>query len=175
MGNVQAPDKVKLIVGLISNNTALFDKIKPALEKGFANKIDFESPLLDFIHTDYYNDEMGEGLKRKFFSFKKPVSLKNIEKAKLFSNAIEKKYSINNKRRINIDPGYLDLSKLVLFSTKDYSHRVHVGCGIFAEVTLFYKNKKFCAWPWTYPDYQSDAYLAIFNNIREIFKKDISG
>lgn len=175
MGTARPPGKVKLIVGLISNDVSLFNKIKPILETRFKNKVDFESGLIEFIHTDYYNEEMGRGLKRKFLGFKKLVSLKNIEKAKLLTNSIEKKNSVNGRRRINIDPGYIDLSKLVLFSTKDYSHRIHVGNGMFAEVTLFYKDKNFTAWPWTYPDYKTDACLSIFNTIREIYKSDTAG
>ena len=169
------PEKVKLIIGLISNDTDLFDKIKSTLEKRFKNKVDFESPVMDFVHTDYYNEEMGQGLKRKFISFKRMVPLDNIERFKLLANKIEKKNSVNNKRSINIDPGYLDLSKVILFSTKDYSHRIHIGKSIFAEVTLYYKDKKFQAWPWTYPDYKTDAYISVFNSIRDIYKKDLAG
>jgi hypothetical protein len=174
MGKVRSPGKVKLITGLISNDAALFDKIKPVLEKIFKNPVDFESNVLDFTHTDYYNKEMGSPLKRKFFSFKRTVPLENIEKVKLLTNAVEEKYSISGKRRVNIDPGYLDLSKVVLFSTKDYTHRIHLGKGIFAEVTLFYKDKTFTGWPWTYPDYGSEDYIFIHNKIRETYKKDIA-
>lgn len=170
MGDLRAPEKVKLIVGLISNNVALFEKAISALEREFRNSVDFESGILAFTHTDYYNEEMGLNLKRKFFSFAKTVPLKNIEKTKLFSNKAEKIFSLNGKRMINIDPGYLDLSKLVLFSTKDYSHRVHVGNGVFAEVTLYFKDGKYNPWPWTYPDYKTDEYAAIFKLVRDNYK-----
>jgi hypothetical protein len=73
-------------------------------------------------------------------------------------------------RSVNIDPGYLDLAKLVLFSTKDYTHRIHVGKGIFAEVTLYFQDDSFNAWPWTYPDYKTKEYIGIFNTIRGIYK-----
>ncbi len=172
MGKTRPAGKVKLIAALISNDTALFDKAKFLLEKRFKNKVDFESSVLDFVHTDYYNEEMGINLKRKFLSFKKEVPLKNIEKAKSISNKIEKKFSVNNRRSINIDPGYINLSKFVLFSTKDYSHRIHIGSGIFAEVTLYFKDKTFNAWPWTYPDYRMDEYISIFNSIRELYKNE---
>lgn len=173
MGNVHPAEKVKLIVGLISADKTLFDKARLILEKKFGNKADFESEVMDFIYTDYYNREMGTGLKRKFLSFKKPVYLKDIEKTKILSNKIEKRLSVNGKRTINIDPGYVDLAKLVLFSTKDYSHRMHVGRGIFAEVTLHFKDEKFTTWPWTYPDYKTDAYISIFNYIRELYKSEL--
>jgi hypothetical protein len=57
------------------------------------------------------------------------------------------------RRRINLDPGYLEPSKLVLFSTKNFSHRIYCGDGIFGEVTLIYERGKFKILPWTYPDY----------------------
>ena len=171
MGSIRIPENVKLIVGMITGEEILFDKVKKILWRRLRNRIDFEGPVLDFVHTDYYNEEMGEGLKRKFLSFKKNVPLKHIEKVKILTNSIEKKFSVSGRRRINIDPGYIDLSKLVLFSTKDYSHRIHIGKGIFAEVTLHYKDKKFNAWPWTYPDYKTDEYLSVLDSIREIYKK----
>jgi len=171
MGKVLYPlKKVKLIAGLISNDEALLDKVGIRLEKKFGNKIDFESDIIDFTYTDYYDKEMGSRLKRKFLSFKRLVRLETIAKVKLETNDIEKRFCINGKRTVNIDPGYLDMAKLVLLSTKDYAHRVHIGNGIFAEVTLHYKDKRFNFWPWTYPDYKSEEYIRIFGIIRDIYK-----
>ena len=113
---------------------------------------------------------MGGGLKRRFLGFKKLVRLERIAKVKLETNDIERRLSINGKRTVNIDPGYVDMAKLVLLSTKDYSHRVHIGNGIFAEVTLHYKDKRFNFWPWTYPDYKSLEYARIFGIIRDIYR-----
>ena len=163
-------EKVKLIAGLISSDEVLLGKIKPLLERRLKNPIDFESKIIDFAYTDYYNEEMGKGLKRKFLSFKRLVWMEDAAKVKLLTNDIEKRSSLCGKRTINIDPGYIDMAKLVLFSTKDYSHRVYIGKGIFAEVTLHYKNKRFNFWPWTYPDYKSDEYTRIFDAIRDIYK-----
>ena len=170
MGRIYPLKKVKLIAGLISNDEALFDKAAAILEKKLKNKVDFKSGVIDFSYTDYYDKEMGGGLKRKFLSFKKLVRLEGIAKVKLLTNDIEKRFLIDGKRAVNIDPGYIDAAKLVLFSTKDYSHRVHAGNGVFAEVTLHYKNKRFDFWPWTYPDYRSDEYVRIFGAIRDIYK-----
>lgn len=171
MGTIYPTEKVKLIAGLISGDETLFDKIKSSLERRLRNPIDFESETIDFNYTDYYDKEMGNNLKRKFFSFKRLVRLENIAKVKLLTNNIEKKFSIGAKRTINIDPGYIDMAKLVLFSTKDYSHRVYIGKGIFAEVALHYKDKRFNFWPWTYPDYRSGEYAQIFDAIRDVYKK----
>lgn len=169
MGESRQPEKVKLVIGLLFKDAAVYIKTRKDLVRAFG-RIDFESEELDFIHSSYYADEMGEGLKRKFFSFERLSELKKIYTVKVKTNLLEKKYSKDGKRTINIDPGYLNLSKLVLFSTKDYTHRLYLGDGIFAEVTLFYKDNTYNAWPWTYPDYKSSEYLKIFGCIRQIYR-----
>jgi len=171
MRTIKHPDKVKLTVGLLSGNTALFQKVKKRLE-GIYGAVDLESGILDFGHTDYYREEMGAGLKRIFYSFKKPIGPADIYKVKLRTNLIEKRFLVNGKRAVNIDPGYLDLSKLVLLSTKDYTHRIYLNEGIYAEATLFYKDGTYSPWPWTYPDYKTAAYINFFNSVRAIYKKE---
>jgi len=167
-------DRAKLVVGLLSGNAELFLKVKNILEKAFG-RVDFESGILDFKHTDYYRKELGDNLKRKFFSFERLLGIKDICKAKLRTVSIERRFSKNGRRTVNIDPGYVDLAKLVLFSTKDYSHRIYLANGIFAEVTLFFKDGAFRAWPWTYPDYKTNEYIAIFNHIRDIYRDQKRG
>ncbi|MFA5145861.1 MAG: DUF4416 family protein [Candidatus Omnitrophota bacterium] len=173
VGSPRLPQKVKLVAGMISRDTALFDRVRKGMERLFRNKADFESGVFDFTQTGYYNNEMGDGLKRKFLSFAGTVALKDLYKVKLLTNALERKFSRGGNRTVNIDPGYVDLAKLVLFSTKDYSHRLYLGGGIYAEVTLSYKDKTFQPWPWTYPDYATAGYIGTFNAIREIYKKQV--
>lgn len=162
--------KAKLMASVFSGEPELIYKTSAALEKMFG-KIDFQSSLMDFTHTKYYNDEMGNGLKRVFLSFSRPVRPESAYKAKLMTNSLEKKFTLDGKRRVNIDPGYLDMSKLVLFSTKDYTHRIPMPRGIFAEVTLFYQDKRYNPWPWTYPDYRTKEYADIFESMRNIYRE----
>jgi hypothetical protein len=63
----------------------------------------------------------------------------------------------------------VDLAKLVLASTKDHGHRVYLGQGIYAEVTLQYRGGRFQPWPWTYPDYASEEYCRLFGEIRALY------
>ena len=167
MGEIRPLGRVKLIVWLLSRDSELFKNTRALLESLYG-RVDFESEIINFTHTAYYKEELGDNLKRKFLSFEKSLGLENIYKVKLKTNLLEGRFTHHGRRRINIDPGYLDLSKLVLFSTKDYSHRVHLAKGIFAEVTLYYKNKTYNPWPWTYPDYGTRAYIDIFNTIRKL-------
>ncbi len=173
MGTPKRPDKVKLITGLLFTDIEKYSAVKNSLSRLFGT-IDFESEELDFTYTSYYNEEMGPGIKRAFLSFERLVDLENICGVKIKTNRIEKQTLKLGKRTINIDPGYLNLAKLVLFSTKDYSHRIYLDKGIFAESTLAYKDNSFDFWPWTYPDYKSAEYTNIFRSIRAIYKKQIT-
>ena len=168
MGKIKPHHKVKLIIGLIFKENQVYDKAKLALEELFG-KIDFESQTIPFNHTDYYEKEFGKNLIRKFISFKKLISPEKISCIKCATNNIELNLSLNGLRRINIDPGYLDLAKLILVSTKDYKHRIYLTKGIFAEITLSYQNNTFQSWEWTYPDYSTQEYIGIFNRIRNIY------
>jgi hypothetical protein len=70
------------------------------------------------------------------------------------------------KRPINLDPGYVDLGKVVLASFKDFAHRIYLGQGVYAEVVLGYRRHQFESMPWTYPDYRSPEYLRFFEEVR---------
>ncbi|MBI4335268.1 MAG: DUF4416 family protein [Candidatus Omnitrophica bacterium] len=161
--------KTKLIAGLIAKSNKAFEEAKRALVKHFG-KVDFESDVLDFDYTDYYEKEFGRDLKRKFLSFKKPAGEDELARIKTLTNGIEKVLSENGRRRVNIDPGCLSLGKLILATTKDNSHRIYLGKGIFAEVTLRYIDGGFKPLEWTYPDYRSKEYLEIFEEIRRLYK-----
>ena len=189
MGKARKHNPAKLIIGFIFREEPAFDKAKSVLKKRFGT-IDFERRALPFTHTDYYEKEFGGGLKRKFISFRKLICPCNLTKIKLITNKLEHKLSMvrlrspltlsevegsrGKFRLINIDPGYLDLAKLILASTKDYKHRVYLNQGIYAEVTLFYENKSFRPWQWTYPDYRTDEYIEIFNRIRDIYAQQLT-
>lgn len=173
MGKIIISKPVKLICGLISNDEALFLEAKRLLEKKFG-RVDFESDRLKFGFTNYYADELGQNLKRVFLGFKKLIDPTKLSRAKIYSDKIERLFSRHNKRRINIDPGYLDLARLVLASTKDFSHRIYLERGIHAEITLIFKNGRFQFLDWTYPDFRTDEYVNIFTQIRNIYKQQLT-
>lgn len=168
MGKARKPKAVKLIIGMLAKSQKLFDIAEEFFIKEYG-PVDYKSPAISFGYTDYYEKEMGSPLKRKFISFKKTVSPEKIAKIKLFANSIEKILSADKKRRINIDPGYVSDSKLVLATTKDYFHRIYLNYGIYAEVTLKWRKGGFEPFEWTYPDYRSKEYIDILNHIRNFF------
>jgi hypothetical protein len=156
------------VIGLIFKDEAIFIKAQEKLRKRFG-KIDFVSACLDFNCTDHYEAEMGKALKRRFLSFTKLIPIQDLYRVKLYTNRLERKFLIAKFRQVNIDPGYMDLAKLVLATTKDYAHRIFLRKGIFAEITLSFRGNSFSANAWTYPDYCSKEYISIFNQIRKLY------
>jgi hypothetical protein len=179
VGNVSRHQPVKLIVGLIFSQVSLATRTKTVLNKQFG-RTDFESPVLDFTYTDYYDKEFGKGLKRQFISFQRLINPQDIAGIKQLTNRLERQLAqrVNKtdiRRQVNIDPGYLELPKLVLATTKDFSHRIYLKNGIFAEVTLVYRKNSFEPLEWTYPDYRTSQYIEIFNHIRQIYTIQVTG
>ncbi len=157
-----------MVFGFIYKDEAIFISARERLKKRFG-RVDFESRALNFDITDYYEAEMGKQLKKRFISFLKLIPIEDLYRIKLYANRLENRYRSGKYRQINIDPGYIDLAKLVLATTKDYAHRIFLRKGIFAEVTLSFKGNSFCPNEWTYPDYRSKEYIDIFNQIRSLY------
>lgn len=172
MGKLTTPAPGKLIIGFIFKDEGLLIKTQEILRRRFG-KIDYESGVIPFTYTDYYEKEIGSDLKRKFISFQKLILSERLAAIKNLTNKIETRFSQRNLRKINIDPGYLTMAKLVLASTKDYNHRIYLNKNIFAEITLFYQDKNFHPREWTYPDYRSPEYIRIFLQIRELYAQQI--
>ncbi len=170
MGTIKKHLPVKLVIGLIFKDNNIYARVKQLLERKFG-PVDFESQILDFVYTDYYEKELGRDLKRVFISFKDLIPPQELTRIKITTNSMEKRISKEASRLINIDPGYLDLAKLVLATTKDYKHRIYLNRGIYAEITLFYEGRSFKPWDWTYPDYKTPEYIAIFNRVRNIYTR----
>ena len=116
---------------------------------------------------------MGQGLSRRFIAFNRLQMPDKLIAIKHFCVKLEKKYTNNNKRIINIDPGYLNEAKLVLSTTKDYNHRLYLGKGVFAEITLCYQKNSFIDLATTYPDYRTEEYKKYFSRLRCLYRDQI--
>ena len=173
MVTIKSAEPVKLIMGIISKSNELTDAAMVMLKQRWG-ELDNVSQDIRFSFTDYYGAEMGSGLSRLWVSFDKLINPGELAKIKIETNRIEDGFALSGKRRINIDPGYIALSKVVLASTKDFSHRIYLQDGIFAEITLLYKDKRFTALPWSYPDYQSEAATAFLLSARERYHSQIT-
>jgi uncharacterized protein DUF4416 len=172
MGKIRPPLPVKLFVGMLSPEHELFDACAQILQREFG-PIDSGSECMPWDSSDYYRGEMGPNIFRKFLFFEQIADPGRLSQIKRFTNDLENNYAVNAveglRRRINLDPGYVTEAKVVLASTKDFAHRLYIGDGIYAEVTLRYsvKDRSFVPHEHTYPDYRTAPYLALFNSVRE--------
>ncbi len=174
MGAIRPPRRVNLICGLISNDADLMSRAVKMLSE-YCGPTDLVSQTWPFDFTDYYEAEMGPGLLRQFASFAELIDPGRLAGIKVETNQLEERLCYEcglpeHQRPVNIDPGYIDLSKLVLATTKNGSHRVYLGDGIYAEVTLHYRTGRWAAWPYTYPDYAADRYHGFFEEVRNLYK-----
>ena len=174
MGILIEHHPVKTIIAVLTSEPSLLPNVYQHLTDELG-EIDYTSELIPFNSTTYYEAEMGRELQRQFISFEHLMDAGALADRKLFTNNIEQLFVHENTqhRRVNLDIGYVCMAKLILASTKDHAHRIYLRDGIFAEMTLRYYQKTFQAWEWTYPDYRSQTYIAIFNHIRKIYRKQL--
>lgn len=173
MGKIKNPEPALLFISTLYINEDAFNLSKKILEENFG-KILFISPSLPWDYSSYYKDEIGWPLSRQFIFFKTLIDPGLLADIKLKTNEIEASLSPEGKRTINLDPGYFTLSNVVLASTKTYAHRIYLGKGIYAEVTLIYKDNSYKPHLFTYRDYQDKTHIDVFLKAREMLKK-ISG
>lgn len=137
-------------------------------------KIEIKSDPYNFSdYTDYYESEMGIGLQKNFIVFSGFFEADYLPDVKVMTNTLEKKYSDGDDRRVNLDPGYISNAKLILATTKNYSHRIYLGKGIFGDVHMQFHNGSYTAQPWTYPDYKNELNIQFFNKVRKTYLEQL--
>ena len=169
MGQVQEVAPVKFIVAML----AISEEILVEASELIAHQlgaVESLSEVWPFSSTKYYAKEMSERLLRQFVSLAEPWNPADLVKLKLISSSAEladaRTRGRGQRRAINLDPGYITPAKLVLASTKDYSHRVYLGRGIYGEVTLGYEQGSWRSFSWSYPDYAEPRYHEFFSQVR---------
>lgn len=175
MGAIRQFNPVKLFIGVLVSHKKLLPDVEERLESAYGT-IDHRSEVIPFDFTDYYEAEMGDVIDRVFFSFERFIEADQLPEIKRQTNQLEADLApmlTAVKRPVNLDPGYLELAKVVLASTKNFYHRIYLGAGIFAEVTMHFKNNTYQFFPWTYPDYQSRDYQEFFLRLRQIYRSQL--
>jgi hypothetical protein len=165
---------VKLITSLFSPQNALIDKIIGELKRLFG-PTDWTSPELYFDRTKYYEREMGWPLHRRFISFKDLIRPEELVEIKRTANNLEDAFRKDGKRKVNIDPGYICLERVILATGKNYTHRIYLSKGIYADLTLIFHKGSFRPLDWTYGDYADPKIICYFNDVRKSYKEQIRG
>ncbi len=165
MSQPEISNDVKLMMSLFSPEKALLESVLEKLS-GIYGPMDWISPELFFDRTRYYEKEMGWPLHRRFVTFTDLIPPERLVEIKLETNRMEKSCLKGEQRRINIDPGYICLERLVLATGKNYIHRIYLRKGIYADLTLVFKRGGFVPLEWTYPDYADPEMIENFNAVR---------
>ena len=175
MGSIHFPKPVLLFMAVFSADPAAFGWTRKRAESQWGMLALESEPFSFETFTDYYAPTMGETLPKRLWAFENLISPERLPKIKRLTNDWETEFKseaiCSVQRPLNIDPGYIDLGKLILASTKDHAHRIYLSEGIFAETTLVYTQKQWKPLPWTYPDYKSAGYRGFLIQCREYLKK----
>ncbi len=165
----QEPEPVKFFIGILYSDAPFLESVLPALEEKYG-PIDYRSEPFPFDVTDYYVDELGHPIFRIFVSFRDWIHPRELARLKIETNALEEKFSENGHRKINLDPGYMDVGKVVLASAKFNIQKIYLDQGIYADLTLHYEKGHFFPYPWSFPDFKTGRYERTFLLIRERYK-----
>lgn len=174
MATPKPPHPALLLVAIFSRHESALDW---AAERVAANwgTIALASERFDHSETSYYANQMGSGLLKQFLIVEGLYDPAKLAQTKLQSNAWEEEIVLGGdyaeSRPLNIDPGYVTLTKLVLASAKDRAHRIYLADGIYAEECLYYLDRRWQSRAWTYPDYQREDFQAFFVEARELLKR----
>ena len=170
MAEAREFQRCALIIGVLSTLESQHDRLIAVLEDNFG-PVDMHSPVLDFSFTDYYDAEMGGRPVRYLLLFRNLIDPSALADIKTLTNELEKQFSLDGNRRINLDPGTLSLANLVLATCKDRSHRIALKDGIYGETTLIYQDHDFQRLPWTYADYSSEEVRSILRSFRARYRE----
>ena len=163
------PSPVILFFAVLAAPGSAVEALKRRLQMEYSEFTHALEPY-SFAESHYYSAEMGQGLVKTIWVCRETINPEELVGIKLHTNRIEEHYAGTQGRSLNIDPGYLSLSRVVLATGKDNAHRIYVGQGIYEEITLLYKrNEGFQPLAWTYPDYREPNVLDFFEQARQAF------
>jgi len=170
MWELKEPRPVKLIIGILAADKRCLDAAVEAVKSEFG-AVDLASEVWPFEKTDYYKQQTGDHIVRQFVSMEKLIEPGSLADIKHTTNRLEQELAgrlgLELPRPVNLDPGIIEPSKLVLATTKNYSHRIYIGKRMYAEVTLFFDKGRWRTFDYTYPDYRQECYLDFFDKVRK--------
>jgi len=169
MGRPTPPSPVKLFVVSLHRDASILEAAINQFQVEWGGT-DFESEDFIFDETDYYEPEMGNGLRRRFYSFAQLISPDRIVEAKLHCNSIEDQFLQEGQRQVNLDAGYLDTYKVILASAKFGGQKIYLRDGIYADMTLTMYKGKWESFVWGFPDFKSGKYDEALKKIRDLYK-----
>jgi hypothetical protein len=165
MSRRSLPGPARLVVSAIYREEPRLDAAIP-LVSGILGEVRFIGGVFPFDATDYYAAEMGAPLFRRFLAAPVPVSRDALPEVKIGLERIERELSEGGRRTVNLDPGLVTPENFILATGKNFTHRVYLRDGVFADLTLVFRKGAYRALPWTYPDYASEEIRSLLEAVR---------
>jgi hypothetical protein len=164
------PLPAKPVLSILS---ARWDRFWPELRKTLENRLspmDYVSEEIPFTQTTYYDKELGTPITRRLISFERLMPLDDLPEIKLWTNSLEENGTTTTGNRLfNLDPGYLNQERLVLATGKNFTHRIYLRSGIWADLTLIYQRGQWVDLPWTFPDYATAEIKDHLTRLRTLY------
>jgi hypothetical protein len=174
MSEPREPYPAKLIIRFLFSDSGAQRQALNALVSDFG-PMDFLSVSGAFTYTAYYDAEMGRAISRQTACFLNLVAPESLPDIKRRTNEIETSLLGDGKRQVNIDPGLLSQERFILATGKNFTHRVYLRDGIYADLTLIYQKGAYRPLPWTYPDYREPEFLHYLEVFRKKLKFQLDG
>ena len=168
----QDVQQVKLVIGFLYHERNMYRKAMEKVQERWGIG-DYQSQEYFFDLTDYYETEMGKPIFRSFNSYSALIDPGSLAEIKLATNQIEEEIAESGKRRVNLDPGYIDYDKLVLASAKYNYQKIYLSEGIYADITMFYRKGRYIAADWAFPDFKQGIYENDLLQIRHLYKQQL--
>jgi hypothetical protein len=166
VSQLNPPEPVKFLVAVFSTETSLIAEAINRVQTA-VGPLDYISEIFVFDQTEYYRSEMGWPLYKRIVAIEAPMDPADLIRVKIACRKIEDDYCEGDRRRVNLDPGYVAKQRLVLGTGKDQAHRIYLGQGVYAELTLIYERGEFRSLPWTYPDFAGEQVRGFAADIRK--------
>lgn len=170
MSRRAVPKPAKLLASVIYRDEGRFADARGLFAERIGT-VERVSERFPFDWSDYYSREMGAPLVRRFVVAADLVARDALAAVKEAADRIETELAVGGRRTVNVDPGLLTEENFILATGKNYSHRVYLRDGVFADLTLVYEKGAYRALPWTYPDYASDAVRAFLAEVRSAYRE----
>lgn len=169
MSNPRIPEPARVVISVLALRG---DTVGPAQSQLVEQlgPVEEEVGPLPFEFTSYYDEELGAGINRWLWVFADLVEGSDLVRLKCLTNDLERAFARRGRRTFNLDPGLMTLGNFVLATGKNNAHRIYLGKGIFADLTLVYRGGSYIPLEWTYPDYADPELIGILNTLRETYK-----
>jgi hypothetical protein len=168
------PAPVLRLCSCLTAEPELLSTVESELARNYG-EVALKSPAFPFDTSDYYREEMGDGLERHWLCFRELFGAERLPEYRLTTGRIEARLTAAGDRRVNLDPGYLDLGKLVLASLKEAPDKIYMGQGVWAHTCLKFRQGEFTAPDHSFPDFRDGRFDAFMLEARNFYKSLLQG